>query len=982
MEGKYQLVYAISVDELIGYRVTVFAVLFNEKGVYTYSFQKVYEQTLHDFNIEPSPVYSKIFQLINELQNQELEKKFNKGAKRIVPLEKLMANAEVKGLVMQYVETKLTKILDLIEENKLMVSLQLNKQEHAAKNLLEVEPEKLEPEFIFDRTELGIHYSLRFKYNNKPLKLDKETTFIVTDQPGRVIYENKLFKLSDEINGNKLKPFLTSDKIFIPKKVERNYFEKFILKTIARFDVDATGFDVQNIGVEPIMQISVEHNMMHNQMAFSIAFKYGKMLFNANDKRTERLEPEFNDNDEVIIRKHNRNLELESKLLDHIEKNNLKPLQGSFYCLENWEKEDHSLSNCLSWAIEKVAAWKNKNIELKPFVHTEGAVVMSIPELELKLKKEDEFYELSGGAKIEKQTVSVAKLHYAISRGKNVFQLADGKVMFIPDEWVAKFKDAFLLATVVKENLRFLKSQYSILEHLFPEHSGKKLRGEAQASALPNPSAELKATLRPYQKEGFHWMVNLYNNALGGCLADDMGLGKTLQTIAVLLYAKENLGVRTTTTTNEPAQGQLDIFSSFQQEIQSLGRLRALIVLPTSLIYNWQLEINRFAPHLKVYIHNGTHRTKNVTNFQLFDVILTSYHLVRNDLEMLKKVAFEYVILDESQQIKNQESKIFKAVNQLDTRHKLSLSGTPIENSLSDLWSQMSFINPNILGTFNFFKKEFILPIEKFDNENKKAQLKLLISPFVLRRTKEEVAKDLPELSEQVYYCSMSPAQRDAYEQELDKTKSFVSENRSQLHKPKVNFQVLNSLLRLRQIANHPVLSEQDYTQDSGKFEDICYHLNQAIKSNHKVLLFSQFVKHLDLFSDYLKSQGISFTYLTGSLNAEERQRQIEKFRADAGIQVFLISIKAGGAGLNLTEADYVFLADPWWNPSVEKQAIARAHRIGQDKKVMAIRFITKGTVEERIIELQEKKLKLAEDLIDGIENVALSHEDIDYLLN
>ena len=235
----------------------------------------------------------------------------------------------------------------------------------------------------------------------------------------------------------------------------------------------------------------------------------------------------------------------------------------------------------------------------------------------------------------------------------------------------------------------------------------------------------------------------------------------------------------------------------------------------------------------------------------------------------------------------------------------------------------------------------FILPIEKFDHESKKAQLKLLISPFLLRRTKEEVAKDLPELSEQVYYCAMTVGQREAYQDELDKTKSFVSENRDHLHKPKVNFQVLNSLLRLRQIANHPVLSEYDYALDSGKFDDICYHLEQAIKSNHKVLLFSQFVKHLDLFAQHLRQKEIQFTYLTGSLSAEERQRQIERFRSDAAIQVFLISIKAGGAGLNLTEADYVFLADPWWNPSVEKQAIARAHRIGQDKKVMAIQNIS-----------------------------------------
>ncbi|MCD4806064.1 MAG: DEAD/DEAH box helicase, partial [Methanococcoides sp.] len=343
-------------------------------------------------------------------------------------------------------------------------------------------------------------------------------------------------------------------------------------------------------------------------------------------------------------------------------------------------------------------------------------------------------------------------------------------------------------------------------------------------------------------------------------------------------------------------------------------------------------EIKRFAPKLKVTKYRGNNRHKKIEKFGNYDVILAGYATVRNDIELLQKIELLYVILDESQFIKNSNSKTYKAVLKLDSEYKLVLTGTPVENSLSDLWSQMNFINSGMLGDKNFFIQTFQNPVEKGHDELQGQKLKNIINPFILRRTKNEVAKDLPPLTEQIVYCGLDDEQKSFYETEKSKMRNKFIEMIETGKKKSLSFEILSALNKLRQISNHPVMIDEKYKGESGKYNEILRSIESLTSENHKVLIFSSFVKHLNLFAEYFNNENIKYSMLTGK--TKNREEVISEFQSVNENKIFLISIKAGGTGLNLTEADYVFIIDPWWNPAVEKQAVNRAHRIGQDKKV------------------------------------------------
>jgi SNF2 family DNA or RNA helicase len=403
--------------------------------------------------------------------------------------------------------------------------------------------------------------------------------------------------------------------------------------------------------------------------------------------------------------------------------------------------------------------------------------------------------------------------------------------------------------------------------------------------------------------------------------------------------------------------------------------------MPTSLIYNWELEAKKFTPGLKILTYTGTQRIKDNTRFANYDLVLTSYGIIRLDLELLKNFYFNYIILDESQAIKNPGSIIAKSVGELNCRHKLILTGTPVENGTMDLWSQMNFINSGLLGNQNMFKKQFLQPIEKKNDMDKAAKLHAMIKPFIMRRLKTQVATDLPEKVINVKYSSMTEDQEKAYEE----VKSYYREKIvSELSAPGAKnqqFTLLRGLTQLRQIANHPKLTNKEYDGDSGKLDDVIHMLKSTASEGHKVLVFSQFVRHLAIVKAYLDENQIKYAYLDGS--TKDRQAQVTSFQGDDSVKIFLISLKAGGVGLNLTKAEYVFLLDPWWNPAVEAQAIDRAHRIGQENKVMIYKFITRNTVEEKIMALQERKMALAGELISTEESFmkSLSKNDIEALL-
>jgi SNF2 family DNA or RNA helicase len=521
--------------------------------------------------------------------------------------------------------------------------------------------------------------------------------------------------------------------------------------------------------------------------------------------------------------------------------------------------------------------------------------------------------------------------------------LDDGTLGLIPEEWIKKFNDYFKAGKLDGALIRTPKSRFlDILDLYETEVLSKEAWAEISYlktkfehfDTIENIEVpkELKATLRAYQKHGLDWLNFLDGFNFGACLADDMGLGKTIQIIAFLLTQKQK----------HPEQ-------------------QSLIIVPTSLMFNWLDEFSRFAPSLKICSHYGNTKLNSKVEIKQFDVVLTTYGTLLSDLHFLKSIPFNYIILDESQAIKNPESQRYRAARMLVSRNKIVMTGTPIENNTYDLYGQLSFVCPGLLGSKNYFKDIYAEPIDKFKDSKRAEELRKKISPFILRRTKKQVIGELPSKTEMLIYCEMGIEQRaiyDTHEAELrDYLQHKTDEEISPMH-------VLTGLTKLRQICDSPSLLPDDEfpNEVSSKIEVLLEQLEAQI-SDHKVLIFSQFVGMLDLIKKALIERNIKFEYLTGQ--TKNRAEKVKNFQENQEVRIFLISLKAGGIGLNLTEADYVYLVDPWWNPAVENQAIDRVYRIGQKNKVIAVRLICPNTIEDKMLKLQSSKKDLAGKLVN-----------------
>ncbi|MDO6392060.1 SNF2-related protein [Pontibacter sp. BT731] len=546
--------------------------------------------------------------------------------------------------------------------------------------------------------------------------------------------------------------------------------------------------------------------------------------------------------------------------------------------------------------------------------------------------------------KFGRKMASIKQLKKAVVNKSKYVLLDDGTMGIIPEEWLQRLQGYFETGVVVEEELQIAKTNYAVLTELFEDYMlDEQVHKElwwyqAQLSNVenmaPTPVPEgLQTTLRPYQRQGLSWLNLLDDLQFGGCLADDMGLGKTVQIIAFMLLLRE------------------------KRERQT-----HLLVVPTSLIPNWQAELQRFAPSLQACIHHGPGREKGTDTFQEYDVVITTYNTLLSDIVFLKKYRFGYVFLDESQNIKNPNSQRYKAACLLQSRNRVVLTGTPFENNTFDIYAQLSFVNPGLLGTRTYFRNTYSMPIDKFKDRRSAQALQEKIGPFVLRRTKAEVAKELPDKTEMVLYCEMGEEQRKVYDTCEQEFRDYINANGEE-ELTKHPMHVLRGITKLRQICNSPLLTGDAklFTDTSAKIQVLLQQIRNVVP-HHKVLVFSQFVGMLELIRKELVKENIRHAYLTGS--TRNRGEVVDRFQTEEAIRVFLVSLKAGGTGLNLTAADYVFIVDPWWNPAVENQAIDRSYRIGQDKKVIAVRLICPNTVEEKIQVLQQNKSKLATDLV------------------
>ncbi len=466
---------------------------------------------------------------------------------------------------------------------------------------------------------------------------------------------------------------------------------------------------------------------------------------------------------------------------------------------------------------------------------------------------------------------------------------------------------------------------------------------------IPPPPDTFLAQLRPYQLQGYQWLHTLRKEKLGGCLADDMGLGKTIQTLSYLSRLKRD--------------GQLGT---------------SLIIGPVVTLGNWETEIQRFAPSLKTLRYSGPagKRTLPPENSETV-LIIVSYQTLRNDIEKFLEREWDHIILDEAHYVKNASSQTFKAIRTLRSRHRLSLTGTPLENHLSELWSQMSFLNPGILGSRHYFENHFIHPREQEEPSNLVIpRLSAIVAPFILRRKKSQVLQDLPPKEETIVRCEMTPLQAEAYESMRELYRSQVSGMLSENSGGRNKVEIFTIISKLRLLAIHPPLAGEPFSGvDSGKMKVLDSLLEKILEENHKILVFSQFLGALDKAEETCRAHNWQFARLTGS--TKDRETPIQSFNNNSSIRIFLLSLKAGGVGINLTAADYVLLLDPWWNPSVEAQAIDRAHRLGQQKPVMAYRLISSKTIEERVLELQQKKKELTASILGDGEVPPLNNTEI-----
>ncbi|TAL62763.1 MAG: hypothetical protein EPN85_01865 [Bacteroidetes bacterium] len=559
--------------------------------------------------------------------------------------------------------------------------------------------------------------------------------------------------------------------------------------------------------------------------------------------------------------------------------------------------------------------------------------------------------------------VDLKDIQKAVLRNERYIKLADGTTGVLPDEWFEKFKKYFEHGEIKGGKVQISKLRFSIIDELFEniddteiikELAEKKQRmfSFKEIKTVKTP-AGITAQLRDYQKEGLNWLNFLNEFKWGGILADDMGLGKTLQALAFLTIVSKK------------------------------SKKTNLIVMPTSLMFNWQNEIKKFAPGLKPLFHHGNDRIKDPSSFGKHDMVFTTYGLMARDIEVFKEYKFHYVLLDESQAIKNPLSQRYKAACLLRAENRIALSGTPIENNTFDLFAQMNFLNPGFLGNAESFKRKYAIPIDRDRDEQCARELQKLISPFIIRRTKEQVAKDLPEKTEDILYCTMETEQQKVYDAFRNKYRNYLLNKIEEEGLAKSKIYVLEGLMKLRQICDSPEIlaDEEKYSSESVKIKELLRHISEKT-GKHKLLVFSQFVKMLQLIKKQLEDNNISYEYLDGQCSVEQRQNSVNHFQADPTCRVFLISLKAGGLGLNLTAADYVYIVDPWWNPAVENQAIDRCHRIGQDKKVIAYRMICKNTVEEKILSLQAKKKQIASDIIQTDESFmkSITRSDIEQL--
>ncbi len=936
--------------------------------------------SVNDFDrviIKENPWAKQLIKLCSELSFEILNKKINPKSAKIDFLDFIKtADEKIIKHLRNIVDIKMISILNMIRKYNIPVFINdRHEKQYNISDSIYYSKNKAIAKFSFTKNEKQLEYRLKVLYKDSFIDIRNKNIHIITNNQAHIIYNNEIISFkNDAFNGNKLLPFLKKEIISVNTKMEGMFFKSFIKPAVKMFDCEIKGFDFKELNVDTKAILLIEETF-NGHIIVTVVFEYANhsiAFYKKQDSFIDIIEQKGQYSLSRIKRDYKFEIDLSSKLQELGFKQKSK-----YFHLEGLNNK-HAFTEFFVSIAPKIKEL-GFSIENRLF----NDVVQNIlPSISYKSTQNTDWFDLHIIIHFGEFKIPFISLKNNILEKKQEYKLPNGEIAIIPHSWFSEFY-SFAIRTNGNNSTHIYKAEIQLIDSskvIFPNSIlSKEIEKLDINKSLKLPKKSI-AKLRDYQKSGYYWLHQLTSNNYGVCLADDMGLGKTLQVITLLQKHYEDKSIATISNQKKEvlANQQLSIFDIIDNNEASHGTekvlVSSLIIVPKSIVHNWVKELEKFTPELTYFIYQSTNRQDSLTNnIDKVNVIITTYGIMRSDIDFLETFSFNYIIADESQAIKNPTSKTHKAILRLQSEHNISITGTPIENNLMDIWSQMNFVNNGILGNKRYFEKAYMQQTDMASREIQLQELKTIISPFILRRLKKDVAKDLPDKIEQIIYCEMENTQSDLYEMEKSSIRNLILFGKGA--KKTKYMDALSKLTRLRQIAIHPALvkKNQDYT--SGKFSAIIDTINNLIDQNHKFLIFSSFVEHLKLIQNYFKENSIPYSMLTGKDN--KRQQIVDNYETNNKIKPFLISIKAGGVGLNLTSANYVLLIDPWWNPFVEQQAIDRTHRIGQDKNVVVYKFISRNTVEEKMIELQKRKLEMSNSLINYNTETSIKMEEI-----
>ncbi|WP_210514170.1 DEAD/DEAH box helicase [Hymenobacter terricola] len=983
----FQIIYSLFEHEFLGHLFAAYVVQLGPRGQLTLQHQTVSGKNAHEFADGLDATDFELVEFCDQIQQEAVVKEF--WPRKIATAEFFLktynpdkGDKPMQEAIARHVQTRMGGLLARLAGKRVFI---MGRDGEPTWKEIGMAPAKASILFHFRRNEEGTHYFPTIQYQGQRLDFQHKDAVLVCVQPAWLLLNDLLYSFRTDVDGRKLLPFLKKKFIVVPRQVEESYFQKFVAPLMEAFEVHARGFDIRSERYVARPRLTFSDSLPApaapeapvrppgpprrgripmpkpiapllsgaetEQIHFELSFRYGPHLMPLGTDKPVSVRLEKTP-DSYVFHRLLRNPEQEQATVEELHARRLTVENGHATLPK---------SEAFKWLHDNTPALAELGYTVEAAATATKSYFIGPTRIQVGIQEAGDWFDVRGTVHFGDIEIPFIRLRGHILQRRREFKLPNGQIAIIPEEWFTDYMELFAFGEETADGLNLRRHHLALVadlqsSELATVRMGRKLaklRDFAEVEDHPLPTGFV-GILRPYQKAGYNWLRFVQDYHFGGCLADDMGLGKTIQTLAMLQHRRES----------GEAQGAA-----------------SLLVLPTSLVFNWLNEAQKFTPDLRILAYTGTYRDKNPDRFADYDVVLTSYGIVRLDTELLASYKFDYVILDESQAIKNPSSTTSQAVRQLRSKHRLILTGTPVENSTMDLWSQMSFINPGLLGTQAFFRKEFLKPIEKNQDEGRTRRLHALIKPFILRRHKAQVAKELPEKTEQLSYCQMTEEQAHAYEETKSFYRNKILRNLDEHGPASTQFLLLQGLTRLRQIANHPRLADEHYAHESGKLREVLRMIRNVVAEGHKVLVFSQFVQHLSLVRAALDERQLAYAYLDGT--TRDRPAEVARFQEDESLKIFLISLKAGGVGLNLTAADYVFILDPWWNPAVEAQAVDRAHRIGQLRPVFTYKFITQGTVEEKILALQRRKLALVSELIATDEAVIkhLTRADIEELL-